>query len=85
MGRNTVTLDDDVEERLARLMQQQGLSFKAALNQTLRKGLEITVPQAAVEFPTYAMGEPAVDLTHAIRLAAELEDAQIARELEVGR
>jgi len=31
------------------------------------------------------MGEPKVDLTHALRLAAALEDDESARDLEVGR
>lgn len=41
---------------------------------------------APVRFATYAMGQqPAVDLTKALRLAAELEDEEIARKLALGK
>jgi hypothetical protein len=38
--RTTLTLDEDVAERLAELHRQRGISFKDIVNQTLRKGLE---------------------------------------------
>ncbi|MGD8150732.1 antitoxin [Ornithinimicrobium sp. Y1694] len=86
MARTTVTLDSDVEAQLHRLMREQGLSFKAALNDTLRRGFDVVHgPPIAVQFPVYDLGRPSIDLTHALRVAADLEDEEIARELEVGR
>lgn len=86
MPRTTVTLDSDVEAQLHRYMREHGLTFKAALNQSVRRGLDLTLGRATpVEIPTFDLGEPAVDLTHALRVAADLEDEEIARELEVGR
>lgn len=38
--RTTVTLEDDVARRLAELAREQKTSFKNALNETLRRGLE---------------------------------------------
>ncbi|MEW6432369.1 MAG: CopG family transcriptional regulator [Myxococcota bacterium] len=84
--RTTVTLEPDVVAQLKRLMRAKGLSFKDALNQALRAGLSgPSVTGRPVRFPTYAMGQhPGVDLTKALRLAAELEDEEIARKLAIG-
>lgn len=38
--RTTLTLDDDVVARLEELQRRLGLTFKEAVNQTLRRGLE---------------------------------------------
>lgn len=81
--RTTVTLDSDVEVKLQQLMKARGLTFKQALNQTLRSGLGGT--RADVAFPVFELGEPRTDLTHAGRLAAAMEDDEIARKLAVGR
>ncbi len=82
--RTTVTLDSDVKSLLTEFAYRSGKSFKAALNDAVRAGL--AKPRIAVarrkppEFPTYDMGEPLVDLTKALALAAELEDqAYIAK------
>lgn len=86
MSRTTVTLDSDVEAQLQRLMHEHGITFKAALNQTLRRGLNLVHgPAVTVEVPVHDLGHPSLDLTHALRIAADLEDEEIARELEVGR
>lgn len=78
-----MTLDPDVEALIRKLMAERGLSFKEALNTAVRAGLsgERAEPFAT---PTYSMGKPAVPLDHALRVAAELEDAEIRRELNVG-
>lgn len=69
---------------LKKLTRERGLSLKDAVNSSLRRAL---APQgrADVGFPTVAMGQPMLDVTHASRLAAELEDEEIIRELSVGR
>jgi hypothetical protein len=86
MARTTVTLDPDVEALLAQVMRERGVGFKAALNEALRRGLTTrTGPRVDYAFPTYDLGAPRVDLTHALRVAADLEDDEIARELTVGR
>jgi hypothetical protein len=82
--RTTVTLDSDVVLRLQELMRTRGLTFKQAINSALRTGLG-TTQAADVEFDVFDLGEPRVDLTHAGRLAAALEDEQIAHQLAVGR
>ncbi|WP_428342549.1 antitoxin [Mycobacterium sp.] len=82
--RTTVTLDSDVELRLQQLMRSRSLTFKEAINSALRTGLGIT-RSADVVFDVFDLGEPLVDMTHASRLAAALEDEEIARKLAVGR
>lgn len=82
--RTTVTLDSDVELKLQALMRAKGITFKEAINSALRAGLDTARP-ADVTFPVHDMGEPLVDLTHAGRIAAALEDEEIARKLAVGR
>ena len=39
MGRTTLTLDDDVEDKLKRQAERRGVSFKEMVNSALRNGL----------------------------------------------
>ena len=45
MARTTLTLDDDVEDKLKRQAERRGISFKEMVNTALRNGLE--APDAA--------------------------------------
>ena len=73
-----------MEALLKKLMRERGLSFKEAVNSSLRRAL-ISQRRADVTFPTFAMGQPGLEVAHATRLAADLEDEEIIRELSVGR
>jgi hypothetical protein len=83
--RTTVTLDPDVRLLVERAMRDRGLSFKEAVNEAIRAGIgdassgvrEYTRPQQ--------LGPARVDLTHALRLAGELEDDAVARRLDESR
>ncbi|MGI8661159.1 MAG: antitoxin [Thermoleophilaceae bacterium] len=85
--RTTVTLEADTEALLKRLMRERDLSFKQAINEAVRRGL--TSPQGERErfrTRTYDMGvKPGVNLDKALRLAGELEDAEIVRKLRLGK
>ena len=85
--RTTVTLDPDVAEQLKALARRRNLSFKAALNSAVRAGL--AAERGAVrpyQVPSRPMGlRPGADLTHALQLAAALEDEEIARKLALRR
>lgn len=84
MRRTTVTIDADVDALLKTAMRERGLSFKEALNQSIRGGLSGSAPaRKAPKFKmkTYRMGTPRVDLTKALRLAAEMEDEEILRKM----
>lgn len=78
--RTTVTLDPDVERLLRTTMRERGISFKEAVNEAVRNGATPKRSTTATDFPTFGMGEPLVDVTHALRLAGELEDTQRARD-----
>lgn len=84
--RTTVTLDPDVAELLRRLMTERGLTFKDAVNSAIRSALTPgDDPSRDVPLPAFDMGEPRVPLEHALRLAADLADEEIARELAGGK
>ena len=83
--RTTITLDSDVEALLKKVMRERGLSFKEAVNSGLRTALGSSDARADYVCPTFDLGAPAVDTVHALRLASDLEDEEIAREMSVGR
>jgi hypothetical protein len=48
--RTTLTLDEDVADKLEDLTRREGISFKAAVNATLRRGLAARSAAAAAPF-----------------------------------
>lgn len=84
--RTTITLDPDVVALLKRLMIERGVSFKVAVNEALRSALSSSpTSEPAYTTPTFAMGEFLLDVTHANRIAADLEDEETIRKLRAGR
>jgi hypothetical protein len=85
--RTTVTLDPDVEAKLKATMRERGVSFKVALNEAARAGLNGPAPAARrYRMPTGSLGVRAgVNLDKALRLVGELEDEEIVRKLELGK
>lgn len=83
--RTTITLDPDVEALVKRRMRERGTGFKQTINDALRVGLDDQAPRHDINFPTFEMGIPYVDLTHANRVAEEAEDQAIQRKLAEGR
>jgi len=81
--RTTVTLDPDIAAKLKETARQRGISFKEALNTSVRRGFENERGAAEpYRLPTRRLGaKPSVDLDRALGLAAELEDAEIRRKL----
>jgi hypothetical protein len=82
--RTTVTLDPDTEQMLRRRMAEEKVSFKKALNDAIRAGLG-RPEQEPFRTKTYNMGLPRVDLTKALQLAGDLEDAEILRKMQMGK
>lgn len=81
-----MTLDDDLADEVKRLAAARGISFKEALNRTLRAGLASQTEPQPFHTPVRSMGlRRGVDVTKALRLAAELEDEEIVRKLELGK
>lgn len=82
--RTTVTLDEDVARQLEELRRQERISFKEAINSTLRLGLRPSREQKPYVMPTYRMGlRPGINLDKALQLAADMEDEEIIRKLEL--
>ncbi len=80
-----MTLDPDVAAKLKQVARERGVSFKAALNDAVRAGLGTEARSARrYRMRTRKMGAMrGVDLDKALRLAAELEDAELLRKLEL--
>jgi hypothetical protein len=83
--RTTVTLDPDVEAKLKATMRERGLSFKAALNDAVRAGLE-TSSRGARPFrvQTAPLGVR-INIDKALTIAGEMEDEEILRKIEEGK
>lgn len=81
--RTTVTLDPDTEQIVRRRMREQGMSFKEAVNDAIRRGA--TPPeQQPFRTATAPMGESTVNLDRALQIAADLEDDDLIRKLRSG-
>ena len=83
--RTTVTLDEDVAAKLHQVSRERGVSFKGALNDAVRAGLAAGSPPAK-SFHVHAQPlgiRPGVDIDKALGLAAEIEDSEILRKLEL--
>lgn len=76
--RTTVTIDPDVLALVRKAMRDRGEPFKQVLNAAIREGLTSTRRTIGKPFkqPTFNMGAPLVDLTKALSLSAELDDAE---------
>ncbi|MBO0850822.1 MAG: hypothetical protein J2P20_15275 [Pseudonocardia sp.] len=85
--RTTLTLDDDVAAMLHRVAKERGISFKEAVNTALRAGLTSGVPEPRrfTVQPSHMGVRPGINLDKALQLAAELEDEEIIRKLELGK
>jgi hypothetical protein len=79
--RTTITLDHDVDLAVRRLMRERGLTFKEAVNEAIRSGLAPRASGAPHATTVVSMGVPMVPLDKALRLAAQLEDDELARKL----
>jgi hypothetical protein len=81
--RTTVTLDADAEALVKALMREQGITFKQAVNEAIRRGLGGARGSERRRYrtPTRRMGTPAVPLDRALRVAGELEDEELVRRL----
>jgi hypothetical protein len=79
--RTTVTLDPDTHALVQKLMRQRGLTFKQALNDAIRAGAT-RPPRSGVRYTIPRnLGRARFDVTKALQLAGELEDAETLRVL----
>jgi hypothetical protein len=82
--RTTVTLDSDVAAALQRAARERGVSFKAVLNDAVRRGLSTDSVRRVYRTPSRDMGLlPGFDIDKALTLVAADEDAEILRKLDL--
>lgn len=83
--RTTVRLDPDLAALLRKLSRERGVSFREALNGALRAGLTARASGAKpYRITTRRMGlRPGIHLDRALHLAAEMEDEELIRKLEL--
>jgi hypothetical protein len=84
--RMTITLDPDVAARLRSLARERGISFAAAVDTVLRRGLsDETVSARPFHIEARPLNlRPRIDLESALRLASQLEDQETIRKLDPG-
>jgi len=80
--RTTVTLDPDTDAIVRRLMRERKLTFKQAVNTAIRGGDRDAAPSRFFT-RTFDMGEARIDIDKASHFAAQLEDEEIIRKLEL--
>lgn len=83
--RTTIDLAPDVDARLRALARERGVPLRTVINDALRAGMQQGVGGVApYRLPSRRLGvRPGIDLDKSLRLAGELEDAEIVRKLEL--
>ena len=82
--RTTVTLDSDTEQIVRQRMVERRVSFKQALNDLVREGRVSADGLQQFQTTTRSMGRAKVGLDKALNLAGELEDGELAGEVDTG-
>jgi hypothetical protein len=85
--RTTVRIDDDLLRALKDRARREDIPLTAVVNRVIRQGLTAGVskpPAKKFRQRTYPMGEPLVDLTKALSLAAAMEDDQRVAKMSRG-
>lgn len=83
--RTTVTLDPDTERIVRTRMKTRGVSFKRALNDSIRDGAGDHESPRPAATTVRSMGAPRIDLIRALDVAAELEDEAHIAKMARGR
>jgi hypothetical protein len=86
--RTTLTIDDELGKLLKKRAFETGKPFKQVVNEALRLGLQEAGslrPARVYRLQPEALGAAAagVNLVKALRFAGDLEDAELARKLEL--
>ena len=80
--RTTVTLEPDVAEQLRQIMKERSITFKEAVNSTLRKGLGQEIRAHPYKAPSYPMGlKPGIDGDRISHVMDEMADGEFVRKM----
>lgn len=82
--RTTVTLDSDTEHLVRQRMDEQGVSFKRAINDAIREGAARRPAPRKFATRTASLGTPTVNLDHALQIAGDIEDEELVRRMRKG-
>jgi hypothetical protein len=80
--RTTVTLDPDTEQIVRRRMRERGMTFKEALNDAIRSGVQDRGSEFRTQ--TAALGRSTVNLDRALQVVGDLEDDELIRKMRAG-
>ena len=87
--RTTLTIADDLMDRLKREARRSRRAFKDVVNEALRLGVDRLSPSTrrpAFRQRTFRMGyPPGTQLDKALQLATRLEDEEFTRRLALGK
>ena len=87
--RTTLTIADDILRELKALAHETGVSLTRAANDVLRAGLDRRAGSSRqrrrYREEVADLGEPRVNLDHALAIAARLEDGETLRKAEQGK
>ena len=86
--RLTVSISEEMYRELRRRARAEGVSLGRVVEECLRAGLaarKAGTRPAKLPRPVFDLGKPLVNLDHALRLAAEMEDEEILRKMEAGK
>lgn len=83
-------IDDDLLQELKAYAHCEGISVAQLVNKTVRLGFDNLrngkkTRQKPYREKTFNMGQPKVDLTKALQLAAALEDEAILEKMRLGK
>jgi hypothetical protein len=85
--RTTLTIDDHLAKELKEVAHRSGKPFKEVVNETLRNGLcarHAQGPPKPYKLETVNLGvRPGVNIDKILQLAADLEDEEIIRKMEL--
>jgi hypothetical protein len=84
--RTTLNIDDDLLRQLRQHAHKSRAPLRKIVNAALRKGLtesRTAGRKKPYTCPTFRMGKPTIRLDKALALAANLEDAEVLRELDL--
>lgn len=86
--RLTLSVPDDLFRELRRRARAEGVSLRRVVEEGLRPGIaagKAGTRPPSLPRPVFDLGKPLVNLDHALRLAAEMEDEEILRKMGTGR
>jgi hypothetical protein len=87
--RTTLTISDDLMDRLKREARRSRRPFRTVVNEALRLGVDrMNPPARRAEFRqrTFKLGfPPGTQLDKALQLAARLDDEEVVRKLSLGK